>query len=407
LFTITYLVVGVTPTTPITFLNIIVADAFGTILPENGQGANVVQNVGPPHPTVSTISCSSPIVGQPITCVVTVTDTKATNPIPPNGIVTIISDGLGAFFPSSCHLSRISASSSQCSVLYLPLAVGTGITHIGCFYHGDPVHLGSTCSPFNLIVSPASVVISTQVIVDQNGLPVNSTIGVPQGLSVHDIVIMNLGYPVTGVTGHVTYTLYPNGLCTALTGTVVATVTVAPADNVPSSPSVAPAAGSWSFDATYYPDTTNNNRITSACEPFTVTPSPSFTAGKLHWTHHLSLSKSGNTQSWTAIVTNPLSASVKLVVRIVGVSTINPSLTFDITCGVTCVTTATGGVSLTPGLTPVTVAAGTSSTSFGFNQLIPGGFVNQKFAFTATVYWATGTLYTSSNSKSGAFAVVP
>jgi hypothetical protein len=52
------------------------------------------------------------------------------------------------------------------------------------------------------------------------------------------------------------------------------------------------------------------------------------------------------------------------------------------------------------------VAAGTSSTSFSFNQLIPSGFVGQKFAFTATVYWATGTLYTASNSKSGAFAVV-
>jgi hypothetical protein len=95
------------------------------------------------------------------------------------------------------------------------------------------------------------------------------------------------------------------------------------------------------------------------------------------------------------------------VVRIVGASTINPSLGFDITCGVTCVNTATGGVNLTPGLTPVSVAAGTSSTSFTFNQLIPGSFVNQKFAFTATVYWTTGTLYTPSNTKSGAFAVVP
>jgi hypothetical protein len=53
------------------------------------------------------------------------------------------------------------------------------------------------------------------------------------------------------------------------------------------------------------------------------------------------------------------------------------------------------------------VAAGTSSTSFSFNQLIPGSFVNQKFTFTATVYWTTGTLYTASNTQSGAFAVVP
>jgi hypothetical protein len=52
------------------------------------------------------------------------------------------------------------------------------------------------------------------------------------------------------------------------------------------------------------------------------------------------------------------------------------------------------------------VAAGTSSFSFSFNQPIPGSFVNQKFTFTATLYWATGTVYASSNSKSGAFAVV-
>jgi hypothetical protein len=52
------------------------------------------------------------------------------------------------------------------------------------------------------------------------------------------------------------------------------------------------------------------------------------------------------------------------------------------------------------------VAAGTSLT-LSFNQPIPGSFVNQKFAFTETLYWATGTLYTPSNSKSGAFGVVP
>jgi hypothetical protein len=205
----------------------------------------------------------------------------------------------------------------------------------------------------------------------------------------------------------VTYTLYPNSLCTAGTGTVVSTVLVGKENNVPPSGPQAPAAGSWSFDATFNPVTTNNNSVRSGCEPFLVTQAPGFTAGKLHWTHHLSLSKSLNTQSWTEIVTNPLSTTAKLVVRIVGFSTINPSLGFDITCGVTCVTTATGGVNLTSGLTPVTVAAGTSSTSFSFNQLIPGSFVNQKFAFTATVFWATGTLYTASNTKSGAFAVVP
>jgi len=165
-----------------------------------------------------------------------------------------------------------------------------------------------------------------------------------------------------------------------------------------------PAAGSYSFNAVYSGDA-SNNAVTSACEPFTVVPAPSFTSGKLHWTHHLSLSKNSNTQSWTAIVTNPLSATANVVVRIVGQSTTNPAHTFDVTCGVTCVDTV-GGVNFTPGLTPVSIAAGTSSFSFTFNQPISSGFANEKFTFTATLYWTTGTLYTQSNSKSGAFAVV-
>jgi len=288
--------------------------------------------------------------------------------------------------------------------------VGTGITNITAIYDGDTVHSGGTSPTFILTVLPAAVTISTQVFNKQTVQPVNATLGVPVGVPVFDRVVMNLGYPVTGVTGHVTYTLYPNGACTAGTGTVVSTypVVTGGVDQIPDSAAVAPSpAGTYSFNAVYSSDTSNNIGLTSACEQFLVTPAPAFTAGKLHWTHHLSLSKSLNTQSWTAIVTNPLSVTAKLVVRIVGVSTINPSLTFDITCGVTCVNTSTGGVSLTPGLTPVSVAAGTSSTSFSFNQLIPGSFVNQKFTFTATVYWTTGTLYTASNSKSGAFAVVP
>src|SRR5439155_14424119 len=235
---------------------------------------------------------------------------------------------------------------------------------------------------------------------------VNSTVA-PLGTLVSDEAILTGGFPSTGVTGTVIYTLFPNGACTTGTGTVVSTVGVGPSNNVPPSATVTPAAaGSYSFNAVYSGDS-NNNAVTSACEPFTVVPAPSFAAGKLHWTHHLSLSKSSNTQSWTAIVANPFSTSVRVVVRIVGSVNGIPSLTFDITCGVTCVNTASGGVNFTPGLTPVTVAGSTSSLSISFNQLISSSFANQKVTFTATLYWASGTLYNSSDSKSGAFAVVP
>jgi len=138
----------------------------------------------------------------------------------------------------------------------------------------------------------------------------------------------------------------------------------------------------------------------------TVTAAPSFAGGQVHWTHHVSLSKNNATQSWTATVANPLSTSVNVLVRIVGSSSINPSLTFDVTCGVTCVNTA-GGVNNTRGLTPVSVAAGAMSFSFSFSQPISSSFANQKISFTATLYWTTGTVYSPSNSKSGTFAVTP
>src|SRR2546422_4173 len=319
--TITYHVVGNTPSTSLSYptsagcgtssvsspanVCVLIADAFGTTLPENIQGATITAPAIQ-GPTTTAVSCSSPVaVGIASSCTATVTDTATT----------------GATNPTSQ-------------------------------------------------------------------------------------VIFSSGFPSTGVPGTVTYTLFPNGACTAGTGTVVSTVTVGAANNVPSSGAVIPAApGSYSFNSTYSGDV-NNNAVTSACEPFTVIPAPSFTAGKLHWTHHLSLAKSSSTQSWTAIVTNPLSANIQVVVRIVGTSTTNPSLTFDITCGVTCVNTASAGVNSTPGLTPVPVGFFTSSTSFSFNQPIPGSFANQKFTFTATLYWATGTTYIASNSKSGAFAVV-
>jgi hypothetical protein len=419
-FTILYSVLGVTPTTPIGYptalgcstssvsspLNecVLLASNIGTTLPEIIQGADVIQS-HPVDPTSISKSCvpSPVVVGRPTTCAAIVNDVGTSGRIPPVGQVTWSTDGSGSFNPNVCTLSSLNASASECVVFYMPTLVGTGIHHISVIYPGDTIHSGST-DPFSLSVVKTTVSIATAVIVDQTGQPPSSG-GVPVGFSVHDNIVFLGGYPVTGAPGTVTYTLYPNSGCTAGTGTVVSAVNVGASDNVLGSASVTPStAGSYSFNAVYSGDG-NNNVVTSACEPFTVIPAPSLT--HIHWTHHLSLSKTLNTQSWTVTVANPLSTSVSVVVRIVASSAINPSLSFDVTCGVTCVNTDPGGVNFTPGLTPVSVAAGASSFSFSFSQPISGNFVNQKVSFTVTVYWATGTLYTHGNSKSGAFAVVP
>ncbi len=410
--TITYSVVGLTPTTTLSYptaagcatssvasppnVCVLIADNTGTPLPETIQGATVTAP-GVSDPTTTVLSCSSPVaVGAATSCTATVTDTATTGATNPTGTVTFSTSGSGAFSANPCPtLTASGTNAATCTVSYTPNAVGTGTHNIVAVYSGDSTHKSSTATALVVTVTKATPSLATTV----------SSASIPIGSTVSDQAMLTGGFPSTGVTGTVTYTLFPNGACTA-PGTAGSSFTVGPSNSVPPSAPVTPAtSGSFSFQATYSGDA-NNNAVTSACEPFTVVAAPSFTSGKVHWTHHLSLSKSSNTQGWTAIVANPLSTSVSVVVRIAGASMANPSLTFDVTCGVTCVNTALGGVNATPGLTPVTVPASTSSFSFSFNQIIPGTFASQKFAFTATLYWASGTVYASSNSKSGAFAVV-
>jgi len=433
-FTINYTVVGTIPSTPsdyprpskgnenacllngsvgTTDICVSVLTAHGDVLPENVQGARILQTVVQ-HATTTTLSCvPNPVaVGNPTPtkCTATVRDTSTTAPTSPLGAVQFFTSSSGSFSSDFCPLSGGSPNPNTCSVTYTPSHVDTGTHSIDATYTGDPgVHTGSSASTFFLTVLKATPSVSTGVVNDQTGVSPPAA-GVPVGTSLHDVAVLLGGFPVTGVSGTVTYTLYPNSKCTAGTGTVISIRSVSASNNVAGSDSVTPAnpggtALPYSFNAVYSGDS-DNNVVTSACEQFTVLPAPQFASGKLHWTHHLSLAKSSNTQSWTAIVSNSFTTSVNVVVRIVGASATNPLLSFDVTCGVTCVNTDSGGVNSTPGLTPVSVPAGTSSLSFSFNQAISPSFVNNKFSFTATLYWSLGSGYTPSSTKSGAFAVV-
>jgi hypothetical protein len=104
-------------------------------------------------------------------------------------------------------------------------------------------------------------------------------------------------------------------------------------------------------------------------------------------------------------VANPLSSPVAVYVEIKGVSQTDPTVNFDIICGTVCVNAGTP----IPSTLPVTIAAGTASTSFSFTQPIPANFLNNKLSFTASLFWGpAGTIPStlSSVTKSGAFAVV-
>lgn len=406
-FTVTYHVVGAFASTPLSYptalgcsassvasppdVCVAIADNVGTILPENIQGATVTQTGVAKDPTSTALACASPIpLGGVSTCTATVTDTATKGATNPTGSVQFFNSGSGVFTPNPCpSLTAIGTNVATCTTSFKPATGGT--YNLGAGYSGDPSHQGSNGTA-TLTVGKSTLTISTVV----------SSTSFPAGGSVTDQAMLTGGFPSTGVSGTVTYTLFSNGACTAPgSGTTIASIG-AGNSVAPSGTFTLNVAGSYSFNAVYSGDS-NNNGVTSACEPFTVAPGPTFV--KVHWTHHLSLSKSGNAQSWTAVVANPMTSSVNVVVRIVGSSLVNPSLTFDVTCGVTCVNTNTNVNTAAAAAGSVSVASG-ATFSFSFSQPLSSSLANTKVTFTATLYWSTGTMYTSSSSKSGTFAVV-
>jgi hypothetical protein len=137
-----------------------------------------------------------------------------------------------------------------------------------------------------------------------------------------------------------------------------------------------------------------------------LTVQPALVHGKLSWTHHLSLTKNTLGQDWTAVVNNPLSTPIFYLIHIQGTSIAGTMNSFDVMCGSNgCF--GTGSSTGTP--TPIQLAAGALVKGPDFHQMIPSGFTNDKFGFTATLVWGTSasSVTTLSNQKSGAFAVVP
>ena len=414
-FTIAYSVVGPAPTTPIfypsattcspstvtgTDVCVFIGDNVGNPVPETVQGVTITQVV---DPTTTSVACtpSSIILGSSTSCMATVTDTATTGANNPTGTVTFTTDGSGSFSPSAiCNLLAVGANQAQCSVSYTP--AGRGTQNISAIYNGDFHHSPSTAPlfPLTVIFSPSDFSLTAA----------STSLSIPSGgIGSATFTVTGFG----GFTGSVAFTsssipygvtvmFVPNpATITSVGGTATSEMTVFVN-------SIVAAGTGFTFTATGVggPNGTLTHSVTVNVT-VTAVAVPTLVQGKIHWTHHLSLSRTVNIESWTVFVADPLPNSVNVVVRIMGSSAINPSLFFDVACGVTCVNTGNDGVSFTPGLTPLAVPAGAKSFSFSFSQSISGNFVNQKVSFTATLYWAIGSLYTSSSSRSGAFAVVP
>src|SRR5438876_4829077 len=156
-FTITYSVMGSTPSTPISYpiaagcstssvsspanVCVLVDDNTGTTLSESIQGATVTQ-AAVTHPTSTGVSCSpSPVVvNQATSCTATVTDTSA-GPTTPTGSVSFTTNSTGTFNPTSasCTLAAgTTAGTATCSLGYTPTVTGHHL--ITGSYGGDSTH---------------------------------------------------------------------------------------------------------------------------------------------------------------------------------------------------------------------------------------------------------------------------
>ena len=177
-------------------------------------------------------------------------------------------------------------------------------------------------------------------------------------------------------------TLAATGLPSGATFTTVGTNPVTGTFSY--TPSTGPVSASVVFTAT---DTVDHITATNTTAVTVPPPAVHFYGGKLSWTHHLSLAKNSNMQTWSAKVTNPGTETAYAVVTIQGT---NGVLSFT---AQSALITLVGGAAL---VVPITQTFDMSS-------------VGTKYHFTATIMWGTSPTalpFPGSNSKSGAFAVV-
>ena len=246
---------------------------------------------------------------------------------------------------------------------------------------------------------PSNIVPSAHAQSDFSLATAASSLAIPAGSSGSDVLTVT---SLSGFTGSVTLAngSVPSGVTvTYSTNPVVISTAGGSASTFMTVFTGVPAGTSFVIVVTGTSGTLSH----SVSVAVTVSPSVAF-AGKLHWTSHLSLRKSGNAQSWTASVSNSLSTSANVVIRIVGQSTTVPTNMFDVTCGVACNDTNGNVNNAALAAGPVSVPS-SSTISFGFSQTISNTFVNQSVAFTATVYWTTNSVYGATTSKSGSFSV--
>ncbi len=182
----------------------------------------------------------------------------------------------------------------------------------------------------------------------------------------------------TAVTG-------PSTLVNAILGMSTLTPTAATPATTILTVTVQPGAATGVYTITVAGPADPTPADNTATYTLTVSAPPHFVHGKLSWTHHLSLAKSGGVQTFTAHVSSDFATTV--IIHIMGTNSVGASFTAS-----SMATPISAGV-----VTDITFMSGSVAS-----------FVNTKICFTATLTWGpTGAENPGINSKSGCFAVVP
>ncbi len=165
--------------------------------------------------TSTSLSCSpvSALVGQPISCTATVSDTSAGTTIAPTGSVNFSGNATGVFSANTCTPVADSASlgASSCSVTYTPHVTGSYV--ITGVYQGDEAHAGSNGDPIELFVGYRAT--STSLICSPPISLVNGTIQCTV-----TITDSSAGGTATTPTGVVTFTTNSTGTLSSINCTL-------------------------------------------------------------------------------------------------------------------------------------------------------------------------------------------
>src|SRR5262249_31161988 len=188
------------------------------------------------------------------------------------GTITPTGSASFTFYPNGSCTAGTGSSAGSASLVY-PTAhpssdegpLSTGSYSFKATYGGDGNYNGSTSSCEPLTVGKADTTLSTDI----HDAAHNVITSAALGDTVHDSATLSGKVGTITPTGSVSFTFYPNGSCTAGTGSSAGSASLVYPTAHPSSDEGPLSTGSYSFKATYGGHG-NYNGSTSSCDPLTV-----------------------------------------------------------------------------------------------------------------------------------------